>query len=163
MRQYFQYICKKVPFWRDSCMEVGGSDGGSSWQRHLDGVLSGVVIWNRLLTAGGWDGSAGEEERRAGGGQQWLDPLGWQMCYRSWDGVGVIIIIIIWCMGGDGVWCDEEWVLSVDPVVEMKSHAVSWSLMTWRAMSRWMDPMSGCYRIANDKSPASLRGSVKNI
>ena len=28
MRQYFQHICKKVPFWRDSCMEVGGSDGG---------------------------------------------------------------------------------------------------------------------------------------
>jgi hypothetical protein len=22
--------------------------------------------------------------------------------------VGVIIIIIIWCMGGDGVWYDEE-------------------------------------------------------
>jgi hypothetical protein len=97
------------------------------------------------------------------GGQQWLDPLGWLVCYRSWDGVGVIIIIIIWCMGGDGVWYDEEWVLSVDPVGEMKSHAVSWSLMTWRAMSRRVDPMSGCYRIANDKSPASLRGSVKNI
>ena len=44
MRRYFQYICKKVPFWKVSCMETGGSVGGSTCQRHLDGVLSGVVI-----------------------------------------------------------------------------------------------------------------------
>lgn len=29
MRQYFQYICKKVPFWQVSCIEIGGSDGGT--------------------------------------------------------------------------------------------------------------------------------------
>ena len=80
-----------------------------------------------------------------------LSELRWCWCYKK--------IIIIWYWLGVGVWCDEEWMLSV----EMKSHAVSWSLMTWRAMSRRVDPMSGCYRIANDKSPASLRGSVKNI
>ena len=42
--RYFQYICKKVPFWKVSYIEVGGSVGVYTWQRHLDGVLSGVVI-----------------------------------------------------------------------------------------------------------------------
>ena len=25
---YFQYICKKVPFWEVPCVETGGSVGG---------------------------------------------------------------------------------------------------------------------------------------
>lgn len=41
---YFQYMCKKVPFQKVSRIKSGGSEGGSTRQRHLDGVLSGVVI-----------------------------------------------------------------------------------------------------------------------
>ena len=111
-------------------MEVGGSDGGSTWQRHLDGVLSGVVIWNRLLYAGDWDGTAGEEEWRAGGGAM-SRCIGW-IHWDGWCAIGVRWcrcykkIIIIWCWLGVGVWCNEEWVLSVDTLGWMKSHAVSW-------------------------------------
>ena len=153
-----RYLFERCPVWELVVRMVDLPDSGI-W------MVCYQVWWSEIGCCRLVVGTVRQVKRSGGlaGGQQWLDPLGWLVCYRSWDGVGVIIIIIIWCMGGDGVWCDEEWVLSVDPVGEMKSHAVSWSLMTWRAMSRRVDPMSGCYRIANDKSPASLRGRVKNI
>lgn len=59
---------------------------------------------------------------------------------------------MVW--GGDGVWCDEERVLSADHPCD--------TVQVWRTwMIQFGDPMGECYQIANDKSPASLRGSVK--
>ena len=100
--------------------------------------------------------------KRSGGlaadGGGWIHWDGWVLSKLNWCGCyKIIIIILCWCM----VWWGVGAVSGSSGRDE--THAFSWSLMTWRAMSRRVDPMSGCYRIANDKSPASLRGSVKKI
>lgn len=84
-------------------------------------------------------------------GSGWvLSELRWCGCYK--------IIIIIWCWLGVGVmvW----WGVSAVSGSSGRDE-IPWSLMTWRAMSCRVDPMSGCCRIAKNKSPASLRGSVR--
>ena len=66
--QYFQYICKKVPFWQVSCIEVGGSLGGYTCQVLLDGVVpvfrkyvfhAGRDIQFALASLGNDDGAYG--------------------------------------------------------------------------------------------------------
>lgn len=209
MWQYFQYICKKVPFQKVPCIESGGSEGVYTWQHTIQMSLSGVPIWDRLLWAGGdlksaavgwwlgryWLRRAGGQARQAGGhGDAQMNPLSRKMKSHA---VGFTLMAMsrrsgmVDAIGGEVVynnnyyyvwwwwWCMVWWGASAvsgsNPVFcplfkinrstcRNTGSTLGDTVQVWRTwMVQFGDPLSGCYQIANDKSPASLRGRAKNI
>ena len=155
MRRYFQYICKKVPFWKVSYIEVGGSVGAipdsGIWMVCYQEWWSEIGCYRLVV------GTVRQVKRSGGLAAEWcqdvlggstgmadvLSELRWCRRYK--------IIIIIWC------WCMVWWGVSAISGYSER-YEIPCSLMTLRAMSRWMYPMSVCYRIAKTNPPHHCEG-----